>query len=331
MLARYHILFILQKSTINVMISPVAPVIWDNKLVYGRDSIRDNIDRFVKIGETERQIDLARLWGNVHDLQVFCAYNLNDIFAVSEKMGKLVGVNGFAAPAVGAVAAGVATLRTIVGAIDDRDLLNSPIQGAPMLDRAAALRSFGSFLTMRDPAMLDDKTGALYALRQLVTHYSNAYDALKIRDAALNGQKDDYWGSRTDRSLAFDRPFKLGLEEAKAIVNKAGPLVSAVTGETVEIDLPGSYMHGPKDLKDLLPVEKAGSVNSSRLVPVKLADGSSVMVRNYLFRSAEAWNEEKYRPFLKPLGTGDTGDAVRILSQSWIGSVVHLPLLAFVN
>ncbi len=271
------------------------PIIWDNQFLYGTASFRDDLDRYRTLGEAERQVTLAGMQSALYSIAMFRAYEIPKFLELTQDIGKLIGVDGF---------------------------LLSPVDGVTARDRTAVMKKHTSNFTL-SPSGTKWTNSALRHLRQAVQHSSIAWKELKERPASRVQMID------AAALVPFDRQAGLTIEQLLAMVKGRAQVRSAITGDTIDVDLPKFFQNPPKSLLTLLPTDfEGGEAYHTKA----LAGGGSAKYRNYYRGRPTAWNLSAYQAYFPGLNNQTrVQTAARILSQAWGGFLPGIPLAAFVQ
>lgn len=279
------------------------PVVWDNKVFYGIGSFPDNLDRYSLVGEPERRALLAASHQGMAFTTAFRAYSVKGLFDLSVRLGKLYGFDGF---------------------------LGGQVEGAPMEDRVAQFRRYPNlFLLYADGA---DWTQLSWRhVRESVYWTAAAWEEIKDKpESELSALNPIFFQT-------FRRGIGNQINDWKALVAGPTTLRSRVTNETVTVHLEQLYRNPPADMKSLMPTAFEGGPRSTSM-QIKQRDSrgrevaQAVEYRNYFRGRATDWNLSAYKPWMTSLSSGaEVGRAQRILSQSWGGSLMAMPLTNFVE
>ena len=272
-------------------------VLFDNKIAYGPGSFNDGIKRFYRVGEAEKQATLASLKMSIHGIKVFSAYNLDDLPVIIQKLGKVVGLDGF------------------IGDID----------GFPSCHKTGVINRYSKFWTLKNKGNM---TSALVDLKTSFDHAKKSWDLLKQRDGG-NDQDlkafDQYFYNPGNQSL-WSFPNSKAVENMVAMTKGQHLVRSSMTGEEVMVDMPAFYNNPPQDLKALLPTKFVGECDkSNKYLYTKNNEDS---YRDYLWGSPTGWNMAAYSSYIK---NGKTPlQAQRAMTYQW-GGWLGAPLFALVN
>jgi hypothetical protein len=275
-------------------------VVWDNKLLYGPASFQDDLDRYRLVGDVEKALVTANLHSTIAQLCFARAYSAEGTTDVIENLGRLYGIDGF---------------------------LWQRVEGAPARDRVAVMRS-GRFAKWG--ALNPDGTSwtkaALSNIRASAKLMSGVWDQVQRRPMGESWAVDPSFFQSRDIVRTGD----LRVEDVVAMTKGPTKIRSAVTGETVAVNMPAFYENPPRDLKALLAT---GFNTEPEWKTMNFTvDGKTVALkaRNYDAGSPTNWDVGQYRSFLPDVKNGnDVKRAARVLSQSFGGSAALAPMLGF--
>ncbi len=270
---------------------------WDNKLWFGKATFTDDLDRYRLVGEVERLTSLANFHGALAQLTYQRAYSSENSVRLAQDLGKLYGVDGFL----------------------------SEVDGAPAAKRVAvmrrpAYRSYGTLLEDGQHWM----ALSLRHLQESVRLSAITWDQIKREDRSSS---EVYWFD-TSFARSFERTSDLSIANMLAMVEGPAQIRSALTGETVTVDLPAFYRNPPQDLKSFLPTAFENSGEWKQL-SLQTADGKvqNVRYRNYDQGRGTDWSLPSYRQIFPGLqNSQDVPKSVRVLSESWGTGIAALPL-----
>jgi hypothetical protein len=281
------------------------PAVWDNQILYGTASFQDSLDRFRWIGDVELLMVVAGLRMSIAQIEFGRAYSAQGTMELSKQIGNLYGID------------------VVMNAF------GNTINGAPARDRVGVVRN-GSFRDWgkRMPDWKQWTTASLGEARESVRLMSAAWKAIQ------NRPDNQFWAVDPvfARSIEALRTGNLRIQDVEAAFAGPARIRSAVTGETVAIDLPAFYANPPEDLKALYPTA-FNTAPEWKQVDVAAKDRIvKVRARNYLSGSPTDWNTFAYKVFLPEASTGeDVKKAARVLSQSFGGPAVLAPFLQYIN
>ena len=264
-------------------------MVWDNRLVYGANGFADSQDRFVTLTDSEKNVAIAGLHSIYHNTLVFLSYNYDDSIKAMDKVGRLVGL--------------------------DVVLPGQP-DGVAAQDRAKIIRSFPALFTAL-PAAAEYMPAAYAHLKASVDAVGEAWRATKAQG---NNSSNDFQLLSPAKILPWQRINDVSLSNIRALVN-GQPVRSAVTGETVTMNIPAFYNNPPQNMQAFLPVAfKAGDHN------IVVAGQTT---RNYHYGEAELWDVNAFKPYMPGVNSStDVARDIRILGQVWGGWFASVPTVA---
>jgi hypothetical protein len=285
------------------------PVYFDNKVFYGTANFADETNRYIRVGEPERHLALASGFASISGLESLNAYSLRGAF---KTIDALATNTGFAS------ALGFRPEQTTVK------------------KRTAIVRqmnaSYGLF-NLR-PNGKSWMQASYDNLNLAVTHGIIAWNELKAR----TNDTGSFGGNANSYGVALDPRSFLGAER---ILNAAsanltyllsdgndGKMQSAVVNsEGRKITLKNFFYNPPNSLMDLLP----NGFDESPYNMTAKVNGKSRVWHNYLSGRPTAWPLAEYQKiFPEVKNNNDIPFTARVLSQSWGGQIVGLPLAGLV-
>src|SRR3989339_114489 len=268
-------------------------VAWDNVMVFGTESFVDDLDRYKLMSEAHRHAALYGIQQGMFFLAQASAYELEDLFEYITDLGMLYGIDGSAFFKVD----GVSEFDRVKVAKKYKKLFERLPNGAYWMERAYA-----------------HLMESVYQLRL-------TWDEIKDRPANefafLNPGKISPW----------ERIVESNLKTIEAMVQGPTEIKSAITQETVVVNLPAFFTKPPKNLKDLMSTNWE---NGKQMVftdwKVKPSDKHGVEYRNYFWGRATSWNKDVYENYFPGLKNGEElATKLRIFSQAWSGTTVGTP------
>ena len=270
-------------------ISSTTPIVWDNRLVYGANGFADSQDRFVTITDVEKNVALSGLHSIYHNTLVFLSFNNDDIVDASEKLGNKMGIN-------------IVFSRTP--------------QGLSAMDRVEVVKKYPN-LFAKLPNAAQYMPAAYNHLKAAVDNIATAWKATKARgDHDVN----DFQILNPSRLLPWQRINDASLSNIQAMVS-GQPVRSAVTGETVTINIPAFYTNPPANLQAFMPTAfKPGDQS------IMVAGMES---RNFHYGEATQWDPAAYKPYAPDVNSPtDVARVLRVLGQVWGGWFATTPGVA---
>ena len=267
-------------------ITVANPIVWDNRLIYGSTSFIDGQDRFVTLTDAEKNVAIAGLHTVYHNTRVFLSYNNDDVIAAIERFGKQFGLNV---------------------------IIPGEAQGLAAQDRAAIIQKF--------PALFTALPNAGQYMPQAYVHLKAAVDAVGAAWSSTKAQgtsnNNSFQLLNPARLLPWQRITDASISNIKALVT-GNPVRSAVTGETITINIPAFYNNPPQNLKAFLPTAFR---SGDRDISV-----AGFQARNYRYGEASQWNVGAFKSYMPDVnGPTDVARAIRILGQVWGGWFASIP------
>ncbi|MES2964071.1 MAG: hypothetical protein V4760_09290 [Bdellovibrionota bacterium] len=276
-------------------------VVWDNQLLYGPASFQDDLDRYRLVGEVERWVVLANLHSTVAQLAFARAYSAEGSSDVMENIGRLYGIDGWF----------------------------SGVEGAPARDRVKVMRS-GKFAKWG--TLVPD--GAQWTKASLSNLRASSEIMASVWNQIQRRPMGDSWSIDPTffQSRDIVRTGDMRVEDVVAMMKGPAKIRSAVTGETVTVNIPAFYENPPRDLKALLATGFNTEPEWKTMTFATAGKSVALKARNYDSGSPAAWDLNQYRTFLPEVQNGnDVKRAARVLSQSWGGGSALAPMLVFMN
>lgn len=275
------------------------PFVYDNKILYGPGTFRDDMDRYRVNDLPEIAATLSGLYGTLASIQMFCAYDHDDLLSVTRDMGRLAGVDGFLPGDLG------------VSAKDRSAILKKP--------------KYAKFLTLR-PNYGAKLMGAALVNMQASTYLAtNAWEQLKDRPANFFAVMDP--AMFTPNSRAINLHFK----SLNDMVQSKTTIRSPITDEVVTTDVPKFFQNPPQDLKVFLPI---GFDTSPEMKTLTTKTGEQLQYRNYFRGRPTAWNNAAWAPYF-PSAQDNMNDPdyvakiLNVMQQSW-GANYVVPTLDWI-
>ncbi len=258
------------------------PIIWDNQMLYGTASFQDSLDRYFLIDQAELNAALSMVHGNLNGIAALSAYRISDSFKAMEKLGFLYGFDGF----------------------------KFGVEGGPARDRVEVIKKLKNYLVLRDPAWMKL---SFKHLQESTWRAGLVWQELKDKP------RSNRMVFRNAVFSAWNREIDLNFGTMESLMKGKTVVRSAITGETLTVDLQAFFDNPPQDLKALLPTAFEEG-------PKMIKKGSGAFkgekYRNYFEGQATAWNVELYKKYFPDLkSSGDIPSAYRILTQAWGGGL----------
>lgn len=295
-------------TRLNVIASKNADniFVWDNKMIFGTGTFRDDIQRYAGHGIAEMHLSLAGYYRSLHGILVFSAYNQDLMLQVSKKISGHFGQDSMS-----------------VFGKEKEDL------GLTDQERVAVIKEFTGkgYLSLKDtptnPYGSSMMKQAYNALSNYVYHAKMGYQALQGKDAnpsmALNP---------IHFSVESQSHLQSGISNMEAVVKGQTEVRDPVTGKSVVVNLPEFYKNPPKSLSGLMATEFEQGENEKS---IKAKNGETLKVRNYYKGRSIGWNNDAWKAYV-PSAAGQPSnymaEARRIIRYSRGTSLVmNLPAL----
>tara|TARA_R110002072_G_scaffold276051_1_gene437322 strand:+ start:50107 stop:51609 length:1503 start_codon:yes stop_codon:yes gene_type:complete len=278
------------------------PIIWDNKIVFGPESFQDEIleNRYRYMQEGERRLALSSLHMGLHYITYFNSYNIEGSLKLSKDIGKLYGVDGF------------------FGGANSRE-------GAPSYKVSKQVNKYKDLYTINDMGQTYMELSFKHlqeGVRQLRLAREELRNEAPNRLFVLNTGRLDPWDENFEKTMAN---IECAIEDVDGD-SKVCSVRSAITGETVKVDLRKFYYNPPTDMKDLMPI--AWDTEKTKIKNKKLG----VSYPNYFWGLPTKWNAKAYSNYFPEAGANsDMRKYVRVMRQSWGGEMFGAPLAMFVE
>lgn len=290
------------------------PVVWDGK-IFNTEATFEGIDRYALFGEAEKSAALAGYNQGMAWMTSFLAYKVKNLIPMTKKVGNLYGMDGF--PFFG------------------------PVTGVPIEERVNVIKSYPEVFSLRsDEGSKKWLALSLEHMREGMVYAKEAWRTIRdsgesevnmINPIAIQG---------------FRRGINSNIPELEKML--AGPtvLVSRVNGKKIQVNIPVLFTK-PRSLQAFLP-KKPFSKDNTYYRSLFLRDRRGqqweeerVMFRDYFAGRAQNWEISAFADWVMieevvngkaqwvPVKAGkDIQTLQQVLSQSWGGNLVALPLAA---
>ncbi len=277
-----------------------TPVIWDNRVVFGSESFKDDFEetRFRKVGEGEKLLALSSLHFGMHYLNQLIAYELKGSFSLAKDIGKLYGIDGFFAGDV----LGVPSARWVKKVKD---------------------KKYKKLGTLREGGYEHNMLLAYQHLKQGVRYLRLGREEVRNEPADGFFVINPNWVNPFDENI--EKQFK-GIECLTDDSSNSCPIRSAITGHTVLMSLDKFYRNPPRDLKSFLPT--AWETSSAKMLK---KHGKSYP--NYSWGTPNNWDYQVYKKHFFPnmKNAKSIPLYIRTLRQSFGGEVLGAPFALFIE
>jgi hypothetical protein len=156
---------------------------------------------------------------------------------------------------------------------------------------------------------------------QAYIHLKAAVDLVATAWSATKAQgttnSNSYQLLNPARLLPWQRINDASMSNIQALVT-GNPVRSAVTGETVTINIPAFYNNPPQNMQAFLPTGYRPGAHDITVAGVK--------ARNYRYGEAAQWDVSAFKPYMPDVsGPTDIARNIRILGQVWGGWFASIP------
>lgn len=271
---------------------------WDAKLYFTSSNFVSEKDRYFKLGVPELRLMMSAAYGSLAAVRSLAAYSLDGLSAATQETSQAFGID-------------------VVSRL-------TPMDGITAKSRYEILKSHSQLFRLRSQSHM---VNAYSDWQNSSKWAASAWGALKVSNNSINAQ------NILDASAVI--PFARGINSTFLNIDRNlqnnGDFASAmVGGEVVKFNMREFFTHSP-NLADLYPQKFEETTGRSKS---KVLAGKNVTYRNYEFENATHWKLSAYQayfPDLKadaanPALTKDISKQALVLSQSWGGWIVGLPL-----
>ncbi len=278
--------------------------VFDNRLWYGGNSFPDAVDRYALVGEVERYVALANLYSAISTLSYQAAYSWNDFLNINVSMAQLYGWNS----------------------------LSFEVDGVPLAKRMKVLKTnlYSQWGTLVSPDLMSK---AWINLSNSVIAADNAWQGMKTRKVS------EYTLVNNSMALPFQRPIDARVQGMKSLLEGESTVVSAITRESVKVNLKAFFDQPPQDLREMYPTGFVSGPQMSNITLKTTSGPSNFTYRNYLIGSGEHWDlgeksvYQRLFPDLKKVPDLNRDQELkrhlRVLSQGWGTGMLASPLVDY--
>ncbi|MBI2520390.1 MAG: hypothetical protein HYV97_08225 [Bdellovibrio sp.] len=286
-------------------------IIWDNRVFFGAKSYGDGLNRFVHIAESDRLATSASMHAGMNNISIFCAYRLENLFQLMKEQGAQFGVDTL--------------IWSTVNGVSSHDRFN--VLGETRITSDKKLAHFskykGKYESIFSSQTNADKwlERAFKHLKQSVKYTRLVWEEIKDRPVAehavINPAKVNPWGNDIERNL----------KTMEALIEGPTQLRSAITGETITVDLPAFYGR-PIDLKHFLPTEwELGDEFIYTQLAVR-GKTEKIKTRNFDRGRPIKWNLDVYKTLIPSLkDSSELPTALKTFSQALSANGTAIPFL----
>jgi hypothetical protein len=300
------------KNRIYVMNFKTAPVYFDTQLFTGSENYSNDQDRYIRMGEAERQAAVANLFYSISSIQSLTAYNLSGLFGALDEMSTKFGLNTVLYRPENTMdharfdilrrwnkKSGLFNLRP-----GGQKWMNDAYQN---LENSVAASTF-AWAEVRNHLNDNSMVGNLIDSR-------SASPITRMMQTGLNHLS--YIAFQDDQYTAIDRTTKKHI---------GGLMNAVVAGDVLKVNLANFYHAAPANLTELFPTE----FNKSPYVVTGSYKGKSRTYRDFLAGRATAWDVTEYNKLFgdkdHKIESKDIPTIGRELSQTWGGWFIGVPL-----
>lgn len=255
----------------------ISKVVWDNRIIKGPNSFKDDFKRYRYIYEIDRQAALVALNVGMANVAAMSAYNIDNIVELLKNQGRLYGFDGF-----------------FIGKTD----------GVSSYDRTKLFYRKIGFKNCKKNNKFRSKYKTLYKLKrdgkeQLALSYKHLYEATRrvrlVWEDLRTRSEDEKAIFNPGRIIPWDNEIESNLSTFEEVLAGQTQVRKMTTGETAKINVPAMFTNPVSDLKKLFPY--CFDLGSKTF---KTQEG--LKYRNYRYGQATEWRYEeisKYLPEVK--------------------------------
>jgi len=276
------------------------PVYWDNKIAYKTANFVSDSDRFLLIGEAERKSWLSGLFLAHSAICSSLAYSWDGLFDVVQDVANIYGFQQV-----------------------------FKVEGATAEERTRKILKYNHRLFVKNNR----------ADKYLPVAFSSLKEGLRQARVSWNILQQNKDNPNAFQQLLdprafvpFSRIINTSFDNIESLVEGNGVKSAIVGGEVVDVDFQRFFgKDAPENLLEFLPTGFEPGPAEFTPGQDKLATSTHKPYRNYMRGAPAHWNTEVWsRYFPKIRGDSDVRGAARILSQSWGGWILGIPLSAMV-
>ncbi|MFA6236579.1 MAG: hypothetical protein WC635_04550 [Bacteriovorax sp.] len=264
------------------------PVVWDQRILYGKDTFQDGINRFKLIGELEKNIALSAVYGTLSQLSTVMAYNLSNTLKMYKDVGVLFGFDGFG------------LFNTIDGVSAEK---------VSRVIRKSEYQQTGTLLEGGKEWMMF----AYQASQKSVKRMNLAWE-----QSSTERKEEGLYMANTGFFNVSREKVNENINIINRVVFSSGveTLRSAVTGEMIQLNYSELYKNPPMDLKAFLPTRFEKESKVSRKVSSGVGMGQTLTYRNYSEGTATSYNLQTFKSYVPSIKTqDDVYRSIRVLSH----------------
>lgn len=264
------------------------PVVWDQRILYGKDTFQDGINRFKLIGELEKNIALSAAYGSLSQLSTLMAYNLSNTLKMYKDVGVLFGFDGF-------------------GLFNNIDGVSA--EKVAKVIRKSDYQKTGTLLDGGKEWMMY----AYQASQKSVKRMNVAWE-----QTSSERKEEGFYMVNTGFFNVSREKMNENINIINRVVFSSGveTLRSAVTGEMIQLNYSELYKNPPTDLKSFLPTDFERENKVSRKISSGVGMGQMITYRNFSDGSATSYNLQSFKSYVPSIKTqDDVNRSLRVLSH----------------
>ncbi|MCR9204036.1 MAG: hypothetical protein NXH75_05640 [Halobacteriovoraceae bacterium] len=267
------------------------PLVFDNQLIQGKDTFKDDIGRFNLIDKPELAYMQFAMESALYQLSFSCIYSIKGAQKVVKKLGRAFGADALKA-------------------------FTRP-DGVSTEQKVAIINSQKSFLTKKPNG--NEWAKASWQYLQLSTQTLEELSGL-----LLTHKDNEYSVYRREYIAPYESHINENLAKAKRLYSENPvALRSSVSGQVITVDVKKFFDNPEQDFKVFFPNE---FVKGSKTIKREMA-GKEIKYENYRVGTPTGWNDEVLKKYISTDGpySGELFlEALRVSKSTWDG-------LAFAN
>ncbi len=252
------------------------PVVWDQKIVFGPKTLADDLIRYKRVGELEKQLLLSNMYFAISQLTFMQAYSLNGSLDIFSEIGWMYGLDSNG----------------------PRQFING-VEGITAKQMHNSLSAkYKDVVGVRIPGHQSDVANAFKNFKNALGALNAAWKDANAKDRVTRG----VWLFNSGYTMRDSKYINTKFEELRHAVNGKVKVRNGVTGESATIDLPNFFdspNFGAETFASLLPTDFVDPlVPGKEMVPIVLTDSKNTKYsrefRDYRQGSGKAWNLATY-------------------------------------
>jgi hypothetical protein len=321
-------------------------VVWDNKLIAGTESYKDNNDRFRTLGEAERNSVLSNYYGNLSNIHIFCSYSATGLLSLVRQLGFLYGMEQMDIIGNAKERLKYGTTDVVLKGASAEERRNKIVQFLAKQDLKNGEHKLFTLLPTGKKSMsvayansLASNAASRLAWNELSQRKDDDALALdggifrpftKVANKSLASMTSVLTGNLTPEQIELAKKDKLTLAAAE-LEKHYMPIRSAISGDVIQANAVKFFFAPPTNLAEFLPqgFNKEPFDLASDVTDPK---GNEVRYRNYFKGTAQSWDQGKFQPYFKMndnkaiSNSSDIKTILRVTNQSWGGLMVGMTL-----